>query len=74
MEEFQRLSNLLSQQLTAAEDTVKRLTEAVKALIEQSESRKRPRTCQGCEEDQPNQMAHYGGCIVDPIERLYPNE
>jgi len=74
MEEFQRLSNLLSQQLTAAEDTVKRLTEAVKALIEQSESRKRPRTCQGCEEDQPNQMAHYGGCIVDPIESLYPNE
>ena len=68
MEEFQRLSDLLKEQLTAAEDTVKRLTDAVRALIEQPESRKRPRTCQGCEEDQPNQMAHYGGCIPDPNE------
>ena len=74
MEEFQRLSDLLTAQLTAADDTVKRLIEAVKALIEQQETRKRPRTCQGCEEDQPNQMAHYGGCIPDPVELLYPNK
>ena len=53
---------------------IKRLIEAVKALIEQQESRKRQRTCQGCEEDQPNQMAHYGGCIPDPVELLYPNK
>lgn len=72
MEEFEGLIDLLKQQLTAADETVKRLTDVVKALTEQS--RKRPRTCQGCEEDQPNQMAHYGGCIPDPIERLYPNE
>ena len=68
MEEFQRLSDLLTQQLTAADETVKRLIEVVKSLIEQPETRKRPKTCQGCEEDQPNQMAHYGGCIVDPNE------
>ena len=24
-----------------------------------------PRVCQGCLEDQPNQLAHYGGCMPD---------
>ena len=24
-----------------------------------------PRKCQGCIEDQPNQLAHYGGCMPD---------
>ena len=23
------------------------------------------RPCQGCVEDQPNQLAHYGGCLPD---------
>jgi hypothetical protein len=68
MEEIEEQIALLKQQLTAANETIQRLTEAVKAFMQQSESRKRPRTCQGCEEDQPNQMAHYGGCIVDPNE------
>jgi hypothetical protein len=68
MDDFQRLIDLLSQQLTAADETVKRLTEVIQSLIEQPESRKRPRTCQGCLEEQPNQMAHYGGCIPDPNE------
>jgi hypothetical protein len=25
--------------------------------------RKKRRVCQGCKDDQPNQLAHYGGCI-----------
>jgi hypothetical protein len=68
MEEIEQQIVLLKEQLTAADETINRLTEAVKAFMRQLESRKRPRTCQGCEEDQPNQMAHYGGCIPDPDE------
>jgi len=25
------------------------------------------RPCQGCIEDQPNQLAHYGGCMPDML-------
>ena len=24
-----------------------------------------PRKCQGCIDDEPNQLAHYGGCMPD---------
>lgn len=26
--------------------------------------------CYACETDQPNQLAHYGGCIDDPFEQF----
>jgi|UniRef100_A0A6C0CRJ3 hypothetical protein len=68
MDELFRLSALLSQQLAGMEETVTRLTAAMKELNKQQNPHKRPKTCRGCEEEQLNQMAHYGGCIPDPNE------
>jgi hypothetical protein len=68
MDELFRLSALLRQQLDGMEDTIARLTAAVKEFNKQQNPHKRPKICHGCEEDQPNQMAHYGGCIPDPNE------
>lgn len=68
MEEISRLSALLGKQLDAMEDTIARLTAAMNEFSKQQNPHKRPRTCRGCQEDQPNQMAHYGGCIPDPNE------
>jgi len=32
---------------------------------------KKPRKCVGCEEKQPNQQAHMGGCLPDIHETWY---
>jgi hypothetical protein len=31
-------------------------------------------TCNGCIEDQPNQEAHFGGCLLDPLLNMLENE
>jgi len=68
MEEIETMLDQLSEQLKVCDQMLKQLADKLEEVRQNTVNHKRRRICRGCEEDQPNQLAHYGGCIVDPNE------
>ena len=61
MDVLEVLIDDLSHQLKLCDEMLKQVTYKLQEL-------QRKRRCRGCQEEQPNQLAHYGGCIDDPNE------
>jgi len=68
MESIEALLDNLTHQLKICDIMLKQLTDKLEEVRQNTVHHKRRRVCRGCQEDQPNQLAHYGGCIPDPNE------
>lgn len=68
MDEVEAMLNQLQEQLKVCDQMFRQLADKLEEVRSITAHHKRRRLCRGCDEDQPNQLAHYGGCITDPNE------
>jgi hypothetical protein len=65
MDELESMLDQLAEQLKICDNMLKELSRKLDEVRTNIRPTKRARYCRGCDEDQPNQLAHYGGCIPD---------